>query len=57
MWVSVWVNQRSRILCEGKSAHAVLGKKKAPRRALVRRDRVSRVRDAVASVELMGRFW
>ena len=57
MWVSVWVYQRSRILRKGKSAQAVLGKKKAPRRALVFRVRFSRVRDAVASVELMGRFW
>ncbi len=53
MWVSVWVNQRSRILREGKSVHAVLGKKKAPRRALVFRVRFSRVRGAVASGELM----
>jgi len=29
MWVSVWVNQRSRILREGKSVQAVWGKKKA----------------------------
>ena len=38
---------------EGKSVHAVLGKKKAPRRALVFRVRFSRVRGAVASGELM----
>ena len=54
MWVSVWVNQRSRILREGKPAHAVLGKKKAPRRALVFCARFSRARGEVASVELMG---
>ncbi|MER0071713.1 hypothetical protein ABRP93_11570, partial [Corynebacterium sp. KPL2850] len=40
----------------GKYAQAVLGKKKAPQRALFLCVWFSRVRGAVASAELMGRF-
>ena len=39
-----------------KYAQAVLGKKKAPRRALVFCVRFSRVRGVVVSAELMGQF-